>query len=111
MVGKSPLDILHRPMFKHPPMLPQLSGPTQWNGRTTINSGSASVTVSNAMVASDQLVGLTLEIGSAGAGANSGGGIGVNSVVHGVSMALARPTGTAVPWDDVVMWEIHHRND
>lgn len=111
MAGKTPLDILNRPMMKHPPMLPQLTGPTQWNGRTTLSSGSVSVTVSNAMINSDQLVGLTLEIGSAGVGANSGGGIAVNSVVHGTSMALTRPTGVAVPWDDTVHWEIHHRND
>ena len=108
MAGKTPLEILHRPEFKHPPMLPQLTGAQQWNGRTTINSGSASVVVSNAMIASDQIVLHSVEVGSAGV--NSGGGIAVNSVVHGVSMALVRPTGNAVGWDDVVAWEIHHRS-
>jgi hypothetical protein len=75
-------------------------------GRTTIDSGSTSVTVSTALVQADSLILKTVEVGSVGLAANSGGGIVVNSIVAGVSFAFARPTGVAVPWDDTVMWEL-----
>jgi len=75
-------------------------------GRTTLGSGSASVTVSTGVINSNSMFRLASIVGSTALGANSGGGVVVNSIVSGVSFALARPTGTAVAWSDIVSWEI-----
>lgn len=96
-------------MFQQGPRMLRTSRPggaQQFAGRTTLSSGSASVTVSTAVVNSDTMFFLGSVVTSAGGAANSGGGLAVNSVVSGVSFALARPTGTAVPFDETVSWEL-----
>lgn len=81
------------------------SGASLFGGRTTINSGSASVTVSTTNVKSDSIILGTVEVGSVGVLVNSGGGqIVVNSIVQGTSFAFARADGDAVSWDDTIMW-------
>lgn len=77
---------------------------TPWAGLTTLPSGSSAVTVSTTLVTSGCMFLLGSQISSAGVAANSGGGIAVNSIVNGVSFALARPTGVAVPWSEHVSW-------
>ena len=76
-------------------------------GRTTLNSGSVSVTVSTANIRSTSLFRSMVSIPSSlGVGANSGGGLCIQSVVHLVSFMISRPTGTAVPWNEVVHYEL-----
>jgi len=77
-----------------------------WAGRTTLNSGSATVTVSTTMVSSDDIIRYGSSVSSVGVGANSGGAIVVNSIISATSFAFARATGTAVPWDEIIMWEL-----
>lgn len=79
-------------------------------GRTALASGSSSVTVSTAVVNSDSIILMGTQVGSAAAAHNSGSNIVVNSIVSGASFAFARATGTAVPWDETVMWEICRRS-
>lgn len=98
-------DTLHNPLQLGPTQTSPLSTHA-WIGRTTLSSGSAAVTVTTAHAASDMVVKYGSVVGSVGVGANSGGAIVVNSVVAGTSFAFARATGVAVPWDEVIMWEL-----
>lgn len=77
-----------------------------WAGRTTVQSGSAFVTVSTSNVRSGDLIFVSAEIGSANVAAASGGAIMVDSIVDNTSFALARQFGVAVAWDDIVVWQI-----
>ena len=77
-----------------------------WANRTTIDSGSTSVTVSTALVNSDSIIRLTTEVGSIDTAIQSAGHIVVNSIVSGVSFALAWALGTSVAFDNTVMWEL-----
>jgi hypothetical protein len=77
-----------------------------WAGHTLVESGTTTVTVSTNLVSSGKtlwLMGVS-HVGSIAAATNSGAGIVVSSVVDGVSFALARPTGVAVPWNEYVDW-------
>ena len=59
---KSPLELLFGAQFKGPAMVDVRSHATkQFAGRTTLNSGSATVTVSTAAVKSDSLIWVGLE--------------------------------------------------
>ena len=51
-----PLEILHRALTKGPLITRTTSSPDQWAGRTTLSSGSATVTVSTYSVGSDSLI-------------------------------------------------------
>jgi len=75
-------------------------------GRTTLGSGSASVTVSTGVVNSNSMFRLASIVASVSVGVNSGGYIAINSIVSGVSFALARSTGVAVAMPEIVSWEI-----
>lgn len=99
-----PIEQLSGAHFLYPPLTDTRSVGDAHAGRTTLSSGSASVTVSTNRVGSDSVILKTAEVASVGVGANSGGGIVVNSIVDGVSFAFAQATGVAVPWDTTVMW-------
>src|SRR3989304_3485665 len=88
------------------PMIAKSGGTNPFANRTTLNSGSASVVVSTALVSSNSLIMFGTQPSSVGVGANSGGAIVVNSIVSGTSFAFARATGTAVPWNEVIMWSL-----
>lgn len=75
-------------------------------GRTTINSGTVAVTVSTALVNSDSLVDYGVQVSTVSPNVNSGGFVGVNSIVSGVSFAFSWATGVAVPQDVIVMWRL-----
>lgn len=105
----NPLNFQKRPIHYGPLTIPQ-STSTLFAGRTVLASGSSSVTVSTAAVNSDSIIMLTSQVGSAGVGVNSGGAIGVNSIVSGTSFAITRMTGIAVDWDDTVMWHLIQRS-
>lgn len=112
MAGKN-LD-KHMRIFKKAPEY--LGGPSSGVGRyqgfTTLASGSSSVTVSTAVVRSADFIRYGTRVSSVGVATTSGGGVVVNanSIVGGVSFAFARATGTAVGWDETIMWEIVKRS-
>lgn len=56
-----PKELLFGPTLKGPIMTSVQSGPKQFAGRTTLNSGSATVTVSTFAIQSDSLIHLGLE--------------------------------------------------
>ena len=99
-----PLEVRHAGHLQGPDIMDTRSLGGMFGGRTTIGSAQVSVTVSCAYVGSDSLIFPALEVGSVGLAVQTGGGIAVNSIVDGISFALARPTGVGVPWNDVVMW-------
>ena len=99
-------ELLFKPTLRGP-MRTRTSGEANpWAGRTALNSGSAAVTVSTALVQSDSIIRYGTLPSSLGVAANSGGAIVVNGIVDGVSFDLARATGVAVPWDETIMWEL-----
>jgi len=102
-MGSRPNEKLNKAFFAGGPFA-KIGQTTNWAGRTTLSSGSSSVTVSTALVNSDSLILKCSEVASVGVGANSGGAILVNSIVSATSFAFARATGTAAPWDETVMW-------
>ena len=56
-----PNEELFHPLLKGPMMTSVESGPRQFAGRTTLNSGSATITVSTQAIQSDSLVHLGFE--------------------------------------------------
>ena len=99
-------ELLFKPTLRGPLRTRTSGEANPWAGRTTLNSGSAAVTVATALVQSDSIIRYGTLPSSLGVAANSGGGIVVSSVVDSVSFDFARATGVAVPWDEQVMWEI-----
>ena len=100
-------ETLYKPTLRGP--LRTRTAPTEtnpWAGRTTLASGSATVTVSTAIVQSDSIIQFATEVGTVGVGANSGANVVVNSIVDAISFAFARATGIAVDWDETVMWQL-----
>lgn len=55
-LGPTPIETLQRPLFKSAPLVRTGSHASQYAGRTTLNSGSGTVTVSTAAVNSDSLL-------------------------------------------------------
>lgn len=105
-MANNPNEVLHGPLLEGAMTARTAAGDGQFAGRTVLQSGSASVTVSTAVVNSDSIIRYGSEVSSVGIGANSGGAIVVNSVISGTSFAFARATGVDVAWDETVMWEI-----
>ena len=100
-------ELLFKPLLRGP--ISTRVAPTEpnpWAGRTTLNSGSATVVVSTSAVQSDDIFKIAENPGSLGVAANSGGPIVVNSIVQNVSFIFGRSTGVAVPWDTTIMWEL-----
>lgn len=57
----NPIEVLQRPLFKAPAMVSVSSDAAQYAGRTTLSSGSATVTVSTNAVNSDSIIGRMIE--------------------------------------------------
>ena len=99
-------ELLFKPTLRGP-MRTRTSGEQNpWAGRTTLSSGSATITVSTTLIQSNSIVRYGTQANSIGVAANSGGPIVAANVVDGVSFDFARATGVAVPWDETIMWEI-----
>jgi len=96
---------LFRAVFRGP-TAQQVDQTDGWAGRSTVDSGSASIVISTTVVQSDSFFRLAFSVGSAGAVASRQGPYVINSVVDGTSFAITTITGVAYAWDNVVMWEI-----
>lgn len=101
----SPRRVEEGMLRQGPDFLRTAAGPGQFAGRTTLNSGTATVVVSTAVVNSDSFFRLA-EVGVPGVGSNSGGHVVINSIVSGVCFTLARATGVASPVNATISWEI-----
>lgn len=102
-----PLELLNRALAKGPLMVPTTAGTNQFAGRTALASGTASVTISTAIVNSDSLIFATFAVSSTSVG--SGGvpvALVVNSIVSGVSFAFANQDGVGRAPGGTILWEI-----
>lgn len=104
---KPTLEQLWRGNQRGPLTLKASSAANQFSGLTTLNSGSATVTVSTTQVKSDALISLTMQ---AATRQNSGFAkpLEVSSLVHGSYFVIATADGVAIPRSTTVMWEIKH---
>ncbi len=100
-----PLELLWRAFFRGPPFILANSGPSQFAGRITINSGSATVTVSTSIVKSDSIILHDVEsntLQSSGVAAP----INVMSVVDGAHFSFGYAGGETPAGDRTIMWMI-----
>jgi hypothetical protein len=101
-----PIERLSRGFLFAPMAVRATSGMTgQFAGRTTLNSGTATATVSTTNIKSDSLVFHGFQIATT-ASSGTGWGIGVSSVVHGVSFAVGYTDGQGRAPGGTIMWEI-----
>lgn len=102
-----PLELLRRASLRGPLSVLTTAGANQFAGRTALASGTASVTVSTAIVNSDSLIFSTFAVSSTSVA--SGGvpvSIVVNSIVSGVSFAFANQDGIGRAPGGTILWEI-----
>ncbi len=96
----TPNEVLRNPLHTGP-------GATRvgdFAGRTTIDSGSTTVTVSTATVKSDSIITFATEVGTFGV--SSGAVLAIAPPTEGVSFVIGRHSGIAVAWDETVMWRL-----
>lgn len=92
-------------LLKKPMQVKANSGPYQFAGRTTLNSGSATVTVSTAAVEADSIIVATVE---AATSVSSGGAkpIEVKSISAGNFFTLGTADGVALARQTTIMWTL-----
>lgn len=102
-----PLETLYGASLQGPPIT-KTTTPGNWAGRTTLSSGSTVVTISTAVINSDSLVlAAVVNVASIGTVVTSyAAGVVVNSIVSGVSFAVAAAPAIAYPADRTIAWMI-----
>ena len=103
-----PLETLFSPLLSGVPMTDVRSHIHQWAGRTALNSGSATVTVSTTVVKSDSLIyyGISGNTRANSGVATDGGGIEVTSISEGNFFAFTTHDGSVLPRSVNIMWMI-----
>lgn len=101
----TPLELLRRPFLKGPAITQANSSPDQWAGRTTLSSGSATVTVSTRQVNSDSLIWHGAE-GNANVASGTNRVTEVKTISSAAYFTLGTQDGQAIPRDTILMWEI-----
>lgn len=96
------------PMFRRPLFVPAQSKSNQYAGRTTLASGSATVTVSTTVVNSDSIVWMGLAAPGTNVASGQFKAIEVKSIDAGNAFVLGTADGVAMARDTVVMWTIVH---
>lgn len=106
--GRTPIEKLESAMLKGPALLSNTGsgGAKIWAGRTPLNSGTASVTVSTAMVHSDSIIHGTWIPNATVASGQQWTTPAPMSIVHGVSFAVANVDGQGRAPGGVFCWEI-----
>ena len=102
----TPLEALFRGFLRAPMMLRTNSGQAnQFAGATTLNSGTATVTISTAVVKSGDLINLGFQVRTL-CGSGIGYMLGVSSVVDYTSFAVGYIDGQGRAPGGTVSWEI-----
>jgi len=101
----NPIELVRRGLLKDPLLLSVASRTNAFAGLTTLNSGTAFVTISTAAVASGQLIYAQLSVATT-CGSGIGYQTGVSSIVDGVSFAYGYIDGQGRAPGGTVMWEI-----
>ena len=79
--------------------------PNPWAGRTTLNSGDATVTVSSTLIQSDSIVQIGVEANTR-QDSGVGAAIEVMSIQDGVSFAFGTSGGETLARDTTIMWQL-----
>lgn len=101
----NPIETLYGPGFFGPPVISVASKSNQFAGRTTLSSGSATVTVSSTVIGSDSIIRLAMQTHVR---QNSGFGqpVEVASISPGNFFTLSTADGVAFARDTTIMWDI-----
>lgn len=101
----NPIETLYGPGFLGPAVMSVASKANQFAGRTTLSSGSATVTVSSTVVGSDSILRFALQ---SHVRQNSGFGqpVEVATISPGNFFTLSTADGVAFARDTTIMWEI-----
>ena len=102
----TPLELLFAPFFKGPSFMRTNSHGAQFAGRTTLNSGSATVVVSTANVTSDSLIFLSMEGNANVASGTAIRPTEVKTISDGNYFTLGTQDGVGIARNTVLMWEI-----
>lgn len=101
-----PLEVRFRGHARGPDLLRTNSGQkNQFAGFTTLNSGTAFVTISTAMVKSGDIIHTSFQVQTTAA-SGTGYMVGVSSLVNNVSFALGYLDGQGRSPGGIVSWEI-----
>ena len=104
--NQPPLENLFGGLLRAPLKLITTAGAKQFAGFSALNSGTAYVTISTAMVTSGNLINATLSVNTTVASGSGGCATAVSSIVDGVSFAYGYTDGTGRGPGGTVMWEI-----
>ena len=99
-------ELLFKPTLRGP--MRTRTAPTEpnaWAGRTTLNSGDATVTVSSTLIQSDSIVQIGVEANTR-QDSGVGAAIEVMSIQDGVSFAFGTSGGETLARDTTIMWSL-----
>ena len=99
-------ELLFKPTLRGP--MRTRTAPTEpnaWAGRTTLNSGSATVTVSTTTIKSDSIIQYGVEANTR-QDSGVGAAIEVMSIAEGVSFAFGTAGGETIARDTTIMWSL-----
>lgn len=101
----NPIETLYGPGLLGPPVMSVASKSNQFAGRTTLSSGSATVTVSSTVIGSDSIIRLAAQSDTR---QNSGFGqpVEVATISPGNFFTLSTADGVAFARDSTIMWDI-----
>lgn len=106
-MGRPTAEQIFRGMFRSAPSIDARSRASQYAGRTTLNSGSATVTVSTTIVDSDSIILTGFASGDAAdVGSGLAKGIEVKSLNPGNAMVLGTVDGITMARDTTIMWVV-----
>lgn len=106
----TPIEAVFRAVFRGPMWFSGLAANSgsgkQWAGYTALNSGTASVTISTAVVNSDSMININFKAAGTLAASGFPTALVANSIVSGVSFAIAQADGAGRAPSGTVMWDI-----
>lgn len=103
--GRMTAEQIFRGLLRGPGHTKAQSATNQWAGRTTLASGSATVTVSTTVVGSDSIINLGIE-GNANVASGTNRVVEVKTLSPGNFLTVGTQDGQAIPRDTTVHWMI-----
>ncbi len=98
-------ELLFKPTLRGPLRTRASSASNQWAGRTTLNSGDATVAVSCSTVQSDSIIQYGIEANTR-QDSGVGAGIEVMSIIDGSGFAFGTSGGETIARDTTIMWSL-----
>ena len=104
-MARNPLEMLRRGFLTGPMVTKAQSASNQFAGRTTLNSGSATVAVSCSTVKSDSIIQYGIHSDTR-QDSGVGSPIEVMSIIDGSGFAFGTSGGETIARDTTVMWSL-----